>query len=124
MAKRLMTGPLQGLVTTHEYEFGRWELGDGWLPTGGRARPAPTQAYIVLVEEGQVADDTDPDEQRRGAQEDAADIVAGQVLGVGAVSTTSGWGMWPQVGIGGGSIGAKVWKGLPWPQASCGQDPP
>lgn len=43
--------------------------------------PACTyEAYIVLMEEGQIADDADPDEQRGSAQEDAADVIACQVL--------------------------------------------
>lgn len=48
-----------------------------------------SEAYIVLMEEGQVADDADPDEQCRGAQEDAADIVTCQVLRAGAASNPS-----------------------------------
>lgn len=39
------------------------------------------------MEEGQIADDADPDKQRGGAQENAADVIARQVLGTGAVST-------------------------------------
>lgn len=49
-----------------------------------------SEAYIVLMEEGQVADDSDPDKQCRGAQEDAADVIACQVLGAGIASTPSG----------------------------------
>lgn len=53
-----------------------------WPPPGGPGR-CVSEAYIVLMEEGQVADDPDPDEQRGGAQEDAADVIARQVLGGG-----------------------------------------
>lgn len=43
-----------------------WGVGtEGRVAATRREGPAaPTQAHIVLVEEGQVADDTDPDEQR------------------------------------------------------------
>lgn len=67
----------------------------------GRPCPSPLgyEAHVVLVEEGQVADDAHPDKQRGGAQEDAADVIARQVLGVTAVSVHSTppflGGMWP-----------------------------
>lgn len=35
------------------------------------------ETHIVLVEKCQVSDDTNPDEQCGGAQEDAADVIAG-----------------------------------------------
>lgn len=38
------------------------------------------ETHVVLVEKSQVADDTNPDEQRGGTQEDAADIIACEVL--------------------------------------------
>lgn len=77
--------------------------GHGWSLRGPDASlPKPTQGYeahVVLVEEGQVADDAHPDKQRGGAQEDAADVIARQVLGVTAVSVHSTppflGGMWP-----------------------------
>lgn len=42
------------------------------------------------MEEGQITDDADPDEQRGGAQENAADVVARQVLGAEAASPPPG----------------------------------
>lgn len=75
-----------------------------YVPATQREGPACVyKAYIILMEEGQVADDANPDKQRRGAQEDAADIIAGQVLRVGAVSAPFSQpfqGMWPQAGTG------------------------
>lgn len=79
--------------------------GGNWGACGHHPEGGPclrTQAHIVLMEEGQVADDADPDKQRGGAQQDAADVVAGQVLGTRTVSTPSGWGVWPRVGLSGG----------------------
>ena len=73
-----------------------------------------SEAYVVLVEEGQVADDTDPDEQRRGAQEDAADVIACQVLGAGEASTPPSlalpWEWGPGQASAGVGEGARVWK--------------
>lgn len=37
-------------------------------------------SHIVLLEEAEVANDSDPDEQRGCSQQDAADIVVCQVL--------------------------------------------
>lgn len=57
--KGLMTGHLQWLVIAFlcMNVFRGWEL-------GSRGLASTWEAYIVLMEEGQVADDADPDKQR------------------------------------------------------------
>lgn len=49
------------------------------FPSGDRP-PPPKATHVVLLEEGEVANDPDPNQQRGGAQEDAADVVISKVL--------------------------------------------
>lgn len=73
-----------------------WGFQDGCAPkrSSGWVSPLPTPhpapPYVVLVEEGQIPDHAHPDQQRGRAQEDAADVIARQVLG--AESSSTRWG--------------------------------
>lgn len=73
--------------------------------SGSPTHPYLPPPYVVLVEEGQVPDDAHPDEQRGRAQEDAADVIARQVLGAESSSIPWGWGD--------GTAGLRMLQGCP-----------
>lgn len=112
--KRLATRHPQGLRAASP----------GALSGGARRGPGGSAAHVVLVEEGQVADDAHPDEQGGGAQEDAADVIAGQVLGAEQTSPmclhTFLGGLQPRLGMVGGDWG----QGGTGTRAGRGPDPP
>lgn len=130
MGKRLVTDHLQRLMMATGASIYPGEENENWGAWGHHLEgPAYTQeAYVVLMEKGQIADDADPDKQRGGAQENAADVVARQVLGTGAVSTPPdlalprAWGpRQVRKGCGGqddgpvpGTRQQGPWQDLPW----------
>lgn len=76
-----------GTLGTHAAAVGRAQARPG---KHGHSQPLklsplvpghlPHVTHVVLLEESKIANDPDPNQQRGGAQEDAANVVAGKVL--------------------------------------------